>query len=208
LSKYSFRYEKTGLAKYISHLDFVRAINRALRRAHIPVKYSQGFNPHSLLSFGMPLPVGYTSVCEIFEAELERDMDENLIMEKLNSTLPDGIRILEVSKVCPDIKKIRYAKYIIKPEFMPGKDFVKSFLENDTIVIDKKTKSGIKEKDIKKDIREINLCGTFIEMVLSASNTANLKPDVVAAAFKKYGFDLGFCQYERVMFFDENLNKI
>ena len=66
-NNYFLRYEKTENVKYVSHLDFVRMFGRALRRAHLPIAYSEGFNPHPLLTFALPLSVGYTSECEIIE---------------------------------------------------------------------------------------------------------------------------------------------
>lgn len=61
------RFHKTGRAQYISHLDLGRTMRTAINRAEIPVKYSEGFNPHPKMSFALTLSVGTESVCEFME---------------------------------------------------------------------------------------------------------------------------------------------
>ena len=68
-------YEKTGRAKYISHLDINRCMQRALRRAEIPVWYTEGFNPHPYTTFALPLSLGYESLCETMDLRITRMMD-------------------------------------------------------------------------------------------------------------------------------------
>ena len=74
MNDYCLIYEKTDAAKYISHLDFVRVMGRMMRRASVPVAFSEGFNPHPLLVFALPLSVGYTSGCELMEFRLAEYM--------------------------------------------------------------------------------------------------------------------------------------
>ena len=81
--------------KYISHLDFMRAVQRALRRAEIPVAYSKGFNPHPRLSFASALAVGTTSEGEYLDIVLEREMDPQILCYRMNEKLPEGIRFLK-----------------------------------------------------------------------------------------------------------------
>ena len=77
----------------MSHLDFVRMFGRAIRRAKLPIAYSEGFNPHPLLTFALPLSVGYTSECEILELVLSEDVPSREVMERLNEVLPEGVKI-------------------------------------------------------------------------------------------------------------------
>ena len=98
LYDYYLIYEKTDNAKYISHLDFVRTYNRTMRRAGLPVAFSEGFNPHPQLSFALPLSVGYTSECELLELKLTEELPEAEIRDRLNAVIPDGIKILEAHK--------------------------------------------------------------------------------------------------------------
>ncbi len=81
-------FEKIGPAAYISHLDLQRVMGRALRRAKAPIKYSQGFNPHVLMSFATALSVGCESVCEILDLPLE--YEDKTLPQTLNANLPRG----------------------------------------------------------------------------------------------------------------------
>lgn len=203
-----FRYEKTENARYVSHLDFVRMYGRALRRAHLPVKFSEGFNPHPVIGFALPLPVGYTSECEIIEIAFENEIAPSVAMEKLNSALVEGVRIKEAYEGKSRMKKLDYALYEVYPENMP--ESVENFLSMDEILIEKKTKSGIKETDIKQDISSIALKEGKIEMVLASGSRRNLKPEVVIAAMNRHieGYKSGDCSYHRKKVFDSKMNEI
>ncbi|MGN1098094.1 MAG: TIGR03936 family radical SAM-associated protein [Clostridia bacterium] len=205
---YHLIYEKTDNAKYISHLDFVRTYNRTMRRAKLPVAFSEGFNPHPLLGFALPLSVGYTSECELLEFRLTEELEENEIKERLNAVIPMGIKILSVHKGKSRMKKLRYALYLVYPERLP--DSVDGFMSLSEIVIDKKTKSGVKDTDIRRDIVEIRLLPDHMEMVLSAGSDKNLKPDVVVKAMNKYieGYDSGDCEYHRKAIYDGDMTEI
>lgn len=208
LYDYYIIYEKTDNAKYISHLDFVRAYNRTMRRAGLPVAFSEGFNPHPLLSFALPLSVGYTSGCELLELRLAEEVAEEDIRDRLNAAAPCGIRILSVHRGKSRMKNLRYALYTVTPESMP--ESVDGFMDMDKIIIDKKTKSGVKDTDVRPDIREIRLLPGKIEMVLSAGSDRNLKPDVVMKAMNKYipGYDSGDCEYHRTAIYDGEMKTI
>lgn len=184
---YIVRYEKTGNAKYISHLDFLRTFNRVLRRSKIEVAYSQGFNPHPLLSFALPLPVGVTSECEMLEMTLTAERTPGEVKEMLNAVMPDGIRVREVyPKEGKIAKSIRYAVYKVRALPHPSEQVIRGFLDMPEVFMDKKTKSGVKECDIRPDIKEIQWNEDSISMTVSAGSQANLKPDLVMQAIARY----------------------
>ena len=184
---YIVRYEKTGNAKYISHLDFLRTFNRVLRRSKIEIAYSQGFNPHPLLSFALPLSVGVTSECEMLEMTLTRERSREEILSMLNSAMPEGIRVLDVYPSEGKLAKyIRYATYLVSAEPLPTQNEIDSILKMNEILMDKKTKSGVKECDIRTDIKAITLEKGAIGMTLSAGSQANLKPGLVMDAIMRY----------------------
>ncbi len=91
--KYLFFYSRTGLVRFLSHLELASAIERALARAGLPVNFSEGFHPKPRVSFAGALPVGAEAVREPFVVELSRDIDTDAVARRLNETLPDGIRI-------------------------------------------------------------------------------------------------------------------
>ena len=207
-NNYYLRYEKTEKTKYVSHLDFVRMFGRAMRRAHLPIAFSEGFNPHPLLTFALPLSVGYTSSCEILEIVLTEVLSPEEIVEKMNAVLPEGVKILSAHAGKSNMKKLDIALYEVYPEKTPAG--IIDFLLKKEIFIEKKTKSGIKEVDIRPDIKDIKVGLGKVEMILSAGSRANLKPEVVIAAMNKYidGYNSGDCRYHRKQIFDAEMNVI
>ncbi|MFC2059144.1 TIGR03936 family radical SAM-associated protein [Chloroflexota bacterium] len=85
--------------KYISHLDLMRLWERALRRADLPLAYSQGFSPHPRLSLAAPLAIGVTSSAELMDIFLERRVSPHFLFKTLRGQLPGGIDLLEVLDV-------------------------------------------------------------------------------------------------------------
>jgi radical SAM family uncharacterized protein/radical SAM-linked protein len=96
-ARWRVRYSKGAAVRFISHLDIVRAVLRALAISELPIVYTQGFNPHPKLSFGPPLPVGATGEAEFFDLELTRALAAEEIQAKLGTGLPEGLTILSVS---------------------------------------------------------------------------------------------------------------
>lgn len=89
------KFLKGESVKYISHLDLMRTVQRVVRRAHIPVSYSQGFNPHQEISFGAPLPLGVTSEAEYVDIKLGENMLPSALVKLFNENAPDGVKMLE-----------------------------------------------------------------------------------------------------------------
>lgn len=209
MHKYIIRYAKRGDAKFISHLDFLRLIQRAMRRAQLPLKFSEGFNPHPCLSFAQPLGVGTTGEKELFEVELTTPCDS--IMDKLAPKMPRGIEIVEVTP-CEknNFAKIARAVYAVRPETLPTEDMLSAFLDKTEILTEKKTKSGIKMTDIRPDIFGAKLGEDRLLLRLAAGSQANLKPSTVMDAMAEHieGYCPGFCRYTRLCLTDEKNNEI
>lgn len=113
------KYTKLGNLKYISHLDVLRFVQRAVRRASLPVAYSEGFNPHMKTSFGFPLSLGNESRGEYFEIELAEKLSEDEFKNRLNNVLPHEMQITactyrtnneSIMSIC------KYVRYIIEAE--------------------------------------------------------------------------------------------
>ena len=97
-SRYRIFYNKKDAARFIGHLDLQGLFSKALRRARLPVAYSQGFNPHQLLSIAMPLSMGFSGTNELFEVFFTKQIKVNEIIKKLNEQLPAGIEIISVQE--------------------------------------------------------------------------------------------------------------
>ena len=89
---------KEGRAVYISHLDLLRTFQRVFLRQGLVLRHSQGFHPHPILSFALPLPVGQSSACEVLDFEVVEDMDGKGLPESLNRFMPEGIRAVDRSE--------------------------------------------------------------------------------------------------------------
>lgn len=113
-----FKYEKSGSACFISHIDLLRHVSRILRRANIPVKFSQGFNPHALVFFSPPLVVGVKSVAEYLS--IDCDMDAKEAFERYNMAVPEGLKATKVFKCGknPNLQaKITAADYVFPVDY-------------------------------------------------------------------------------------------
>lgn len=160
-------FQKNKEISYTSHLDVQRTLQRAFRRANLPLAYSKGFNPHPKLSFATALATGYTSDGEWFEVELDRPVEPQAFMERVNGALPDGMRMVSAFEADESIdtlsKLIRAARYELTVHFdapvteQDVRSAVQSIMGNDPVIVDKKTKSGVKPTDIRPDILEASV---------------------------------------------------
>jgi len=104
--KINFTFTKKGLMKYISHLDLMRLFIRAMRRAELPLKYTQGFHPHPKFSIKPALKLGNESENEKAEVNLNEFLEPEVFKNKLQKELPQGIVIKEVIILNKEIKEI------------------------------------------------------------------------------------------------------
>lgn len=207
MSNYVLKYGRDDRVKYISHLDFVRLFHRAVRRAKLPFMFSQGFNPHPIMTVAQPLSVGVTSDCEYMSVGFDGDFSENELKERINAALPPGYFILAAQKVETkkdiDLSKLDRAVYIVEVE-CEGDINIGDFLANPELKVMKKTKSGVKESDIRPYIYDIKYLKkedniiTF-EMCVAVGGVYNLKCETVIDAMEKYtdGFKRIFCSIHR-----------
>ncbi len=200
MSKWRLKFSKLGMGKYISHLDLLRTFTRAIHRANLPVRYSQGFNPHQLITFSLPLALGVTSETEFVDIDFEETANYREIGEALNRTLPPDIKILRISRPKISANDIVSARYIIDltfPEPIEGEK-LEGFFNQENIPALKKTKKGEKEVNLRDFIMEceiMNAEGKNVKLnaVLSAGGSANIKPDLVLGKLCEY---MGFEEFE------------
>jgi len=195
MSNYILKYKRGEEVKYISHLDFIRFIQRVMRRADLPMSFSQGFNPHPLMSVALPLSVGVTADGELIKIGFEKDFSDNELKDIINNAFPPGFQIIQVKKVEGkeiDFTKLDRAIYMCRCE-LSGETLpdIDAFLENAEIKVMKKSKSGIKEADIKPHIHSLEITEhngneIVLKMCVDAGNNYNLKPDTVIEAMQKY----------------------
>lgn len=192
------KFEKVGLSKYISHLDLMRCMSRAIKRAGIPLWYTEGFNKHPYMTFALPLSLGIESICETMDIRVEGEMTKQDVFDKLSSALPVGINIISVEDSKMKANVIACAEYDIL--FLMDKELRDNFyfsanalLAQEELIAEKMGKKGRK-----KVLKQINLIehikkytiqktddGVMINAVISAGNTVNVNPSLLVDVLKK-----------------------
>ncbi|MFQ6617101.1 MAG: TIGR03960 family B12-binding radical SAM protein [Fidelibacterota bacterium] len=171
--KYRLRYRKEGSIRFVSHQDVIKIFRRAVSRAEVPVSFSRGFNPRPKISFGPPLPLGYTSGSEY--CDMLMDGPSPGIKEKLNRHLPSGIEITEVKEIPLRFPSISSAVNLIMYEIdfknsiwytREARELKKRLLKNDVkslIDMNDEMKAYIDEMEIDSEKDIINLSLRLIE---------------------------------------------
>lgn len=184
------RFAKTGRLKYISHLDINRAMSRAFSRADIPLWFTEGFNPHAYMNFSLPLSLGVESLCESVDIRLVEDISNDEIKKRMNSVLPDDLKIVDVYSDFRDSSEIVYSDYVYKFQFSNNEAVlakIKAVLESEQIMALKKGKQGkrrvLKETDIKAFIDKYNISIRedliILNIRLLAGQDKNLNPSLL-----------------------------
>ena len=190
-------YHKTGRARYISHLDMMRCMQRAIVRAKLPVWYTEGFNPHIYLTFALPLSLGYESKSEVMDLRLIDDaFPLSEVTSRLNDALPPDIRIHTTAKIQNKPQAITHAIYTIQlfsntqsAEVL--RDRFCAFMRSTQILVEKRAKQGRRKITKQIDIRpmcELLSCEVSGDVVLLTLKTqagiqSNLNPSLLLEAF-------------------------
>lgn len=210
--KLLLRLEKGEKVKYISHLDMQRLFQRALRRAKLPCAYSQGFNPHMLVSFACALPVGVCSKAEYAEVVLERFVPPTECMARLNEVLPDGVKILnacEPKGTDPTVGSvIALAEYsFMLKESGSVQDKLDSMLKKEEILIEKKTKKGFATVNVRNMIHSVKQKGNMLYATLSCSNSENLRADKFREILLESGIETLSAVREKLFIISDGMLK-
>ena len=161
-------YHKGPALKNISHLDVQRTLQRAFRRAGLPLAYSNGFNPHPLLSFATALATGTSSDCEWFDVELAESITPEEFISRVNAVLPEGFALSD-ALVAPEqfgtlSSKTAAAEYearcyLDRPVGAEALEEALLGLLSGEIIVNKRTKSGVKPVDIRPQILSVSVTG-------------------------------------------------
>ncbi len=214
--KLRLRFSKTGRAIYISHLDLMRTMQRAFLRAELPIKYSEGFNPHAIISFALPLSVGIASHCEIMDFRLREYVEPSEISYRLNKVLPEGITVQEAYVWEEKFKNIKWLDVDGSFEYDDGSAPAKlsalcEFFQQKSLVIERRTKSGMGQMDIAPAIRGISFDLRDNCVILEASISAQeptLNPEHLVTALRQLAPELApdFAAFTRMRIYDSEMN--
>lgn len=186
-------FKKGEALRYTGHLDILRTFVRGMRRAEIPFKYSEGFNPHAVMSFALPLGVGTTSECEIVEIKMNEQIPTADFIKAVNEKMPpQSIEIISAEYSDKKTPVIVKAEYVIEYENdSPVKyDEIEDALSGKEILIEKKSKRQMKEINLSDHIFEHRVekkdDKTFtLYVTVSAGNIFNIKPQLLTDGLKK-----------------------
>ena len=180
-------FSKTGRARYISHLDLVRTFTRTIRRAGLPIWYTEGFNRHPYITFAAPLSLGYEGMEESMDFRLTGELSCDEIEKRLREAMPPDVTMLRVCAPVMKLGKVAFSRYLIKIE--KGAQWLAERLAAETIIVEKRTKKGIvKEIDIKPHLREIELrqdddrCE--LTVTLPSGSDLNINPKLLVGALE------------------------
>lgn len=209
-------FEKTGMAKFISHLDTVRLITRSMKRACVPIWFTEGFNPHAFLTFAMPLSLGFESLCETVDFRLMEEVNLEELATRLNNALPVDITVKEIYVYETSPNDIRWAEYKIifnNPDNALLETAEKKLLSNE-IIVEKKAKQGRKkvnkEVNIKEHIKSFELTEEngklILNTVLSSGTSININPMLlIGTLVKDTGTDEQDVDIIKIQSYTENM---
>ena len=213
--KLRLRFSKKGRAIYSSHLDLMRTMQRVFTRAGCALKYSEGFNPHPVISILLPLNLGCASECELMDFQLIGDADLAALPAMLASAMPEGVTALEVYPAVQKVKDLKWLRISGVFEYdtadpVAMRDGLQAFFAQEQIVITKKTKRGEDESDIAPAIREIGFTAgekcVRVSAVISAQEpTMNPKHLVAALSQKAPELVPDFEEFTRLEVYDAKM---
>lgn len=193
--KIRVKFSKSGNVKYVGHLDTMRLFQRAIKVAQLPVAYSQGFSPHSLVYFALPLAVGMQSEGEYMEIVMQEPILAKDVKERLSSVMVSGITLLDVfeveEKTSSLMSLVQGADYKLTLKVLQQPEVTATVLEEKVmtskeLIVLKKGKKGIAPVDIKPLILESVFTDRGdkidIDLKVFAGSSKNLSPDLFIKA--------------------------
>ena len=190
-------FQKNGNAIYISHLDLMRLFQRAFKRGGLNLKHTQGFSPRAMVSIALPLSVGVESRCEVLDYELvgQEELSNAEIMERLNRTMPSGIRVLDVYNSDRKPKELTHLDVAVRLEYDNGVpsgcvEAIRDLFERESVIVTKRGKNDPVDQDIIPMIADLvitEISGTELELTARVcAQNPSLNPQQMVVAIETY----------------------
>lgn len=209
-------FTKVGESVWMSHLDLMRLMQRAFKRAGLALKHTQGYNPRPSVSIALPLSVGVESVCELLDFDLEGEAiacDE--ITKRLNEALVPGVRVLQTVENGRKIKELALLSCRIILEYDGGVpngavEQIHALFQRTSLLVEKKSKNGPTQQDIIPMIRSVKVYAqdtdTLVMDALVCCQNPSLNPMQLVAAINCYlpDFAADFAKCRRMEVFDSD----
>ena len=194
------RFTKTGTTRFLSHLELINLFGRAVNRAGIPIRFSQGFHPHPKFSFATALSVGVESIAEYLDMEVAPGFGAEAVLSRLNQALPRGMTVLEAWSVPPKapslsviMERVRYL--VTLPAANPDlQASAERFLALESHPYRREKKGGAQEFDLRRELHTLLVEGNAITLEIGRG-----KPlEFVAAITGLPLSDLVDCRIEKI----------
>lgn len=187
--KVRLRYAKRGPARFTSHRDFGRALERALRRAEIPMAYSSGFNPHPRISYASPSPTSASSEAEYVELGLSERCDPAKVVAALNEVLPAGFEVLDAADAPQQslgdlLQASDWEIRLVGADPAVLRDAVGELLRRDELTVERMTKRGMRAFDVRAAIISLEVRPDAALLLRSHIGTPLVRPDDVVTALR------------------------
>ena len=181
-------FSKIGRAKYVSHLDLVRAMTRAVRRADIPLWYTEGFNRHPYLTFAAPLSLGFEGLRETMDIRMADEFPFDELVARLNAVLPEGLVAISAADVVAKAGDLAAAEYRLTVRL--PESVIREVLSRDALLVEKRTKKKtMKTMDILPYFKDatVEAAGenaTIVTVALPSGSAENINPGLFITALK------------------------
>lgn len=186
-------FEKGERIRHIGHLDIQRSVQRGLRRSGLPVAYSNGFNPHILITFASALSTGACGKREIMDVTMAEEVSPEEFLEKMNRAMPPEMQLSEARTLDQKhpalMASLRAAKYdlLIRDAEQAEKlaAAIPAMMARETVTAMRKTKTALKECDIKPLIYDLKAEGQHILATLTLTEREACKPGMLIEALSR-----------------------
>lgn len=197
------RYAKRGRARFASHRDVGRAIERALRRADIPMAYSSGFSPHPRISYAGASPTGAASESEYLELGLAVRLDPDRVRRQLNDAMPEGLQVVGVQEssggsLSDELQASCWRLQLPGVDVATARRAVAALLDASRFEVERMTKTGLRTFDVRAAILRLETLQDGLLELVSAIGTPLVRPDDVVKALTT--LDDGFRPVEPPVF--------
>jgi radical SAM-linked protein len=193
VQRFRVRFRKGERVRYISHLDVLRYWERAIRRAELPLSYSQGFTPHPKIAFAGPLPLGFTAEAEVMDVTLDERVDVGEFRARLAEETSEDIALIDAVEISPTTPApqslILWADYRVElAKVTPdeAREAVRAFLARDQLLWSEERKEKTRTYDLRAAVASLTVepvgAGTSVSMRLRTDQELTARPEQVVAA--------------------------
>lgn len=193
VQKLRVQYAKRGRLRFTSTRDFQRALERAVRRAGVPIAFSAGFHPHPRISYANAAATGTASEAEYFELALQRECDPEAVHAALDEALPDGLDVIRVvvahgGSLAEGLLASHWRLDFEPAEHSALSDAVGVLLAQDRVEVSRMMKTGLRTFDVRSAVQSATVDGSSLLLTLEHTTPAVRPDDVLSALAQLSGW--------------------